>query len=31
MTQPRVAASPSELLGFLAGIAHVDGDAPRHR
>lgn len=27
MTQPRVAQSPSELIGFLSGIAHVDGDS----
>jgi fructose/tagatose bisphosphate aldolase len=27
MTQPRVATSPAELLGFLAGIAHVNGEA----
>jgi fructose/tagatose bisphosphate aldolase len=26
MTQPRVAQSPFELLGYLAGIAHVAGD-----
>src|SRR4029079_3935872 len=26
MTQPRVAQTPSELIGYLAGIAHVDGD-----
>lgn len=26
MTQPRVAAGPSELLGFLSGIAHVAGE-----
>src|SRR5690606_18407787 len=26
MTQPRVAQSVSELIGYLAGIAHVDGD-----
>lgn len=26
MTQPRVASTPAELLGLLAGIAHVDGD-----
>jgi fructose/tagatose bisphosphate aldolase len=27
MAQPRVASSPAELLGYLSGIAHVDGDA----
>jgi fructose/tagatose bisphosphate aldolase len=26
MPAPRVAASPAELLSFLAGIAHVEGD-----
>lgn len=26
MSAPRVAASPGELLDFLSGIAHVDGD-----
>ncbi len=26
MTQPRVAQTPSELIGYLAGVAHVDGD-----
>lgn len=26
MTQPRVAQTPSELIGYLSGIAHVDGD-----
>jgi fructose/tagatose bisphosphate aldolase len=26
MTQPRVAPSPSELMGYLFGIARVDGD-----
>jgi fructose/tagatose bisphosphate aldolase len=26
MPAPRVAASPSELLGFLSGIAHIDGE-----
>ena len=31
MTQPRVAASAAGLTELLAGIAHVDGDAPRHR
>src|SRR5687767_14739065 len=26
MTQPRVAQTPSELIDYLAGIAHVDGE-----
>ena len=26
MPAPRVAASPGELLAFLAGIAHVEGE-----
>ena len=26
MSAPRVAASPGELLGFLSGIAHVEGE-----
>lgn len=26
MAQPRVAQSPSELIGCLAGIAHIDGE-----
>ena len=26
MTAPRVAASPGELLDYLSGIAHVEGD-----
>jgi fructose/tagatose bisphosphate aldolase len=26
MTQPRVAQTPSELIGYLTGIAHVDGE-----
>jgi fructose/tagatose bisphosphate aldolase len=27
MAQPRVATSTAELVGYLSGIAHVDGDA----
>ena len=27
MAQPRVATSAAELLGFLDGIARIDGDA----
>ncbi len=26
MPQPRVAQSPSVLMGYLSGIAHVEGD-----